>query len=223
MKQSSFIPAKTADGSFTLYSSAMEESYHSMNGAVQESKHVFIEAGLHQFSQKQLSIFEVGFGTGLNALLSWGEAQRRKLQIEYDAIEAYPVAAEVLHVLNYKKLEPELPPSAFLQIHLGEWNTPLNLEKGTFVLKKILGDFATYKFTKKYDLIYFDAFAPEKQPEMWDESLFRRLYSAMNQRGIIVTYCAKGEVRRRMERSGFNVTRIQGPAGKREMIRAFKK
>ena len=221
-KQYTFILKKTADGSDTLYSPEMEESYHSVNGAVQESRHVFIEAGLHHIEQKTIRIFEVGFGTGLNALLTWGEAHKKNLQISYDSIEAYPVERTITDNLNYNGLEPDLPSDAFQQIHNTSWNFPQTLENGRFRLHKISKDFTGYQFTDHYDLVYFDAFAPDKQPEMWDESIFSKIYNSLNKGGILVTYCAKGEVRRRMQRSGFKVERIPGPPGKREMLRAVK-
>ena len=222
MNQNSFILKKTADGSDTLYSPEMKESYHSANGAAQESRHVFLEAGLQQIRQQNIRIFEVGFGTGLNALLTWGFASKNHIQIDYDTIEAYPVSKAVIESLNYKELEPELPGDAFLQIHNADWGCPAMLEEGRFNLLKIQGDFTVFDFTKKYDLVYFDAFAPDKQPEMWEENLFLKIWNALNDEGILVTYCAKGEVRRRMQRCGFQVERIPGPPGKREMLRAVK-
>jgi len=222
MKQTSFILRKTADGSDTLFSSEMMESYHSVNGAAQESRHVFIEAGLHQMNIKILKVFEVGFGTGLNALLTWEDAHKNNLQIEYDAIEAYPVSKNVIETLNYGNFTPELPSDAYLKLHDTKWEIPTVLEDTRFTLLKIPGDFTNYTFNQKYDLVYFDAFAPDKQAEMWDERLFLKLFHALNNQGILVTYCAKGEVRRRMQRAGFQVERIPGPPGKREMLRATK-
>ena len=222
MNQNSFILKKTADGSDTLFSPEMMESYHSVNGAVQESKHVFIDAGLRQIKKQNIKVFEIGFGTGLNALLTWGEAHNNNLQIEYSAIEAFPLSKAVTDSLNYKKLEPGLSSDAFQKLHEIDWDCPSILEKNRFTLLKIQGDFTTFDLTERYDLIYFDAFAPDKQPEMWDESLFLKIFNALNENGILVTYCAKGEIRRRMLRSGFQVERIPGPPGKREMLRAVK-
>jgi len=222
MEPTSFILKKTADGSDTLFSNEMDESYHSVNGAAQESRHVFIEAGLHQMYKKNLKIFEVGFGTGLNALLTWEDAHKNKLQIEYDAIEAYPVSKEVIETLNYGEFTPELHSSAYLKLHDTKWEVLEELENKRFNLRKIQGDFTDYTFSQTYDLIYFDAFAPDKQSEMWDEPLFLKLFQALNSQGLLVTYCAKGEVRRRMQRAGFMVERIPGPPGKREMLRASK-
>ncbi|MDD4922399.1 MAG: tRNA (5-methylaminomethyl-2-thiouridine)(34)-methyltransferase MnmD, partial [Bacteroidales bacterium] len=201
MKQSIFILKKTADGSDTLYSSEMDESYHSVNGAAQESRHVFIEAGLQQIKKQKFSVFEVGFGTGLNALLTWGEAHKNNLQIYYDAIEAFPISNTVIQSLNYKDLEPELPSDAFLQLHGAPWEKPAILEENRFIISKIQADFTNYTFSRKYDLVYFDAFAPDKQAEMWEEELFLKIFNTLHDQGILVTYCAKGEVRRQMQRS----------------------
>jgi tRNA U34 5-methylaminomethyl-2-thiouridine-forming methyltransferase MnmC len=223
MKPYKFVLKRTADGYDTLYSAEMDESYHSVNGAVKESTHVFIEAGLRHVKLKQFKVFEVGFGTGLNALLTWGEAHKNQLQIEYDAIEAFPISGEHMNALNYRKLDLGLPPSAFLHLHLADWNEAEKLEDKCFKLTKILGDFCTYSFTKKYDLVYYDAFAPEKQFEMWNEPLFKKIHKALNLEGIFVTYCAKGDVRRSLENVGFKVERLPGPPGKREMIRATKR
>lgn len=213
---------QTADGSDTLFNPGMDDTYHSINGAVQESMHVFIEAGLHQVKKQKLRIFEVGFGTGLNALLSWQEAHRLKLQIEYESIEAFPVAPDLISSLNYSELGTGLPNDAFLLLHQAVWNSCVVLEKNIFALKKIQADFTSFQFTERYDLIFFDAFAPDKQPEMWAEEGFSKIYQALHPGGILVTYCAKGEVRRRLQRAGFRVERLPGPPGKREILRAIK-
>ena len=222
MNPSGFTLHQTEDGSQTLYSSEMQESYHSLNGAVQESKHVFIEAGLKHCEKKSIQLFEIGFGTGLNALLTWGEAKRSHLDVTYTAVEAFPLPPELTSKLSYNALEPILQDSAFNQLHHSSWGSPVILEKDCFTLYKIKGDFTSMFIQSGIDLLYFDAFAPEKQPEMWEEHLFNRLYENLNQHGILVTYCAKGEVRRRLQRCGFWVERIPGPPGKREMIRAVK-
>lgn len=217
-----FVIRLTADGSDTLYSATMDEAYHSLNGAVQESMHVFINAGLHQISRKTLRIFEVGFGTGLNALLTWREAKRLSLNLTYESIEAFPVPADLVKGLNYQHLVPGLPDGAFERLHQSPWNEPVVLEPDGFTLTKIHGDFREYVPESPFDLVFFDAFAPDKQPELWQESLFSRLFSTMKDEGILVTYCAKGEVRRRMQRAGYSVERLPGPPGKREMLRARK-
>ena len=222
MNPKGFTLHLTEDGSETLYSSEMQESYHSLNGAVQESKHVFIEAGLKHCTKKSIHLFEIGFGTGLNALLTWGEAKRSHLDITYTAIEAFPLPLETTSALGYDSLEPILHDDAFNLLHGASWGNPVILEKDCFSLYKLKGDFTSMSFQSRFDLLYFDAFAPEKQPEMWEEHLFARLFENLNENGILVTYCAKGEVRRRLQRCGFRVERIPGPPGKREMIRAVK-
>lgn len=212
----------TGDGSGTLYSNEMQESYHSLNGAVQESRHVFIQAGLRHCLGKSLRVLEVGFGTGLNALLTWGEAKRSQLDVTYFTVESFPLPSETISALGYDLLEPMLEKLAFSQLHDALWDETIVLEKGCFAICKIKNDFRTLTLPKALDLVYFDAFAPDKQPEMWEEPLFKNLFEVMNEQGILVTYCAKGEVRRRLQRCGFIVERIPGPPGKREMIRAMK-
>jgi len=222
MNPKDFTLHQTADGSATLYSCEMQESYHSLNGALQESRHVFIEAGLKQCSNKNIHVLEIGFGTGLNALLTWGEAKRSNLNISYTTVEAFPLPLEAISTIGYDTLETLLPKEAFYQMHQAIWNCPVILEENCFSLHKINGDFTTMSFQSWFDLIYFDAFAPEKQPEMWEENLFAHLFAQLKDNGILVTYCAKGEVRRRLQRCGFTVERMPGPPGKREMLRAVR-
>jgi tRNA U34 5-methylaminomethyl-2-thiouridine-forming methyltransferase MnmC len=221
-KQSTFVLKQTIDGSDTLYSIEMNESYHSLNGAVQESKHIFIEAGLHQIKKQKIRIFEIGFGTGLNAFLTWDDAHKNNLDVNYDAIELFPVSNEVIKSLNYQLFVPELSADAFLELHKVPWDIQQTLESNCFYLSKIKEDFTAFNFTNNYDLVYFDAFSPDKQPQMWEENLFHKIFDALNDNGIIVTYSAKGEIRRRLLRCGFKVERIPGPPGKREMLRAIK-
>lgn len=222
MISQTFVLKKTADGSPTLYSPQMQESYHSMNGALQESKHVFIEAGLMRIPRRNIRIFEVGFGTGLNALLTWDFARQYDRTIRYDAIEAFPVSEELLLALDYQLLFQNLPADAFGSLHRAKWGSIQSMDS-FFNLKKIQGDFTSYSFTDEYDLVYFDAFAPDKQPDLWEEGLFQNVFAALSPQGVLVTYCAKGEVRRRMQRVGFQVERLPGPPGKREMLRAVKR
>jgi tRNA U34 5-methylaminomethyl-2-thiouridine-forming methyltransferase MnmC len=213
---------RTGDGSSTLYSATMQESYHSLNGAVQESMHVFIQAGLQQIKKTEIRILEVGLGTGLNALLTWEESIKQGLHIDYVSLEAFPVPAKLLTKLNYKLNSRLLPPEAFWKIHESPWEECTKLDGFQFRLTKLNQDFTHYHPDKGFDLVYFDAFAPDKQPEMWEESLLEGLYKGMNPNGIFVTYCAKGEIRRRLQRAGFEVERLPGPPGKREMLRAVK-
>jgi tRNA U34 5-methylaminomethyl-2-thiouridine-forming methyltransferase MnmC len=222
MDPNDFAPLQTEDGSTTLYSKTYDESYHSVHGAEQESMHVFVKAGLQECPKSNLRLFEVGFGTGLNALLTWAEAKRSRLQIQYIAVEAYPLDPPTVSALGFDRLKTDLPSDATRRLHQAEWGVDVLLDDSCFSLCKLKGNFETLTIPNGIDLVYFDAFAPDKQPGMWEEHLFERLYHAMNTNAILVTYCAKGEVRRRLQRCGFTVERIPGPPGKREMIRARK-
>jgi len=223
MKRYNFNLKKTTDGSFTLYSDEMQESYHSINGAVQESNFIFIDRALSLIPNQEISVFEVGFGTGLNALLTYNFAIEHNKYITYNSIEAYPVKPELYSKLGYYKYCKNLNNNDFLSLHECEWNKPVNIKDTTFILNKINSDLNSYVFPKEqYDVIFFDAFSPEKQPEMWTEEIFQNIFKSLVNNGILITYCAKGEVRRRMQRSGFTVERIPGPPGKREILRATK-
>lgn len=208
----------TADGSHTLFLPEIDEHYHSVNGALQESMHVFIEAGLRHLNKNKVRVFEVGFGTGLNAFLTWRETLGNPaLHIEYYSVERYPLEADLVSQLNYGSDYPAL----FAQLHEAEWDalTPVS---EYFSLFKISGDSNCCVLPNEIDLVYFDAFAPDKQPEMWNLEFFNKLYANMNAGGILTTYCAKGAVRRMMQEAGYSVERIPGPPGKREMLRARK-
>jgi tRNA U34 5-methylaminomethyl-2-thiouridine-forming methyltransferase MnmC len=212
----------TADGSGTLYVPALNEHYHSTNGAVQESMHVFIKAGLYQLKTRNPAIFEIGFGTGLNTLLTYLEMDRFE-HISYSAIEMFPVEWGKIDNLSYPgflKLK-ENEKIFFEKIHKSDWNDPQIIDP-KFQFTKFNASMIEFQFNNEYDLIYFDAFAPAVQPELWEESVFQKIFVAMNQGGILVTYCAKGEVRRNLQHCGFVVERLPGPPGKREMIRATK-
>lgn len=241
MLKPDFRLVKTSDGSDTLFSDTMNESYHSVNGAVQESMHVFIKNGLEIFvdspewgikaaesfikTNTPVNILEIGFGTGLNCLLTWIEAKKRNLCVNYETIEAFPLSKEITDSLNYGKIL-EIPHcDAFSKIHDCSWGDWINLGEmcaSEFRLKKINADFTCYEPASWYDLVYYDAFAPNKQPDLWEEHLFAKIFNAMNPGGLLVTYCAMGEVRRRLQRSGFTTSRLPGPPGKREMLMAKK-
>jgi len=213
----------TADGSHTLFVPALDEHYHSVNGAIQESTHIFIDAGLHQCNKNSISILEIGFGTGLNAFLTLLDAQNKGTNINYTTLEAYPLPEDITEQLNYS--EQTAPTKAYLfhRIHEVDWNKEIEITP-YFNINKIEADFTSYDFEniKDIDIVYFDAFAPDKQPDMWSQELFDRLYNTMSNGGILVTYCAKGMVRRMLQQSGFTVERLPGPPGKREMLRAVK-
>lgn len=212
----------TADGSHTLFVSELDEHYHSINGAVQESIHVFINKGLHHHQKDNLHILEIGFGTGLNAILTLIDPLTSNKKIFYTTIEAYPINSLLVEQLNYAPSHKDL----FKKLHDAPWNRREEIAQN-FSLLKIETDFPSFDFSKidtqSIDLIYFDAFGPDKQPNMWTQELFDKLYTLSNENAILVTYCAKGAVRRMLQQSGFTVERLDGPPGKREMIRATKK
>jgi len=211
----------TEDGSHTLFVPEIDECYHSTHGAIQESRHIFIKAGLKQCLKKEIRILEIGFGTGLNAFLTLLEAEGSEKQIHYTTLEFYPVAVETALLLNYPE---ELAPDKrqiFEKIHSADWNVEIPVTP-YFVLNKIETDFTGFVFKDKYDVVYFDAFSPEKQPEMWSETLFEKIYAHCNVGAVLTTYCAKGIVRRAMQTAGFQVERLPGPPGKREILRGVK-
>ncbi|MDR2057025.1 MAG: tRNA (5-methylaminomethyl-2-thiouridine)(34)-methyltransferase MnmD [Dysgonamonadaceae bacterium] len=211
------LPEITADGSHTLFFPEINEHYHSVNGAVQESRHVYIEAGFNQCLKETIRILEMGFGTGLNALLTSLESQNKKIQTTYVALEKYALSYNIIKQLNYKELDSDL----YQRIHVAEWGKAVPITP-FFTLQKVNCDFNAYEFTCLYDLIYYDAFAPDKQPDVWSQELFDKLFSVIDSGGILVTYCAKGNIRRMLQQSGFTVERIPGPTGKREMLKARK-
>lgn len=211
----------TADGSNTVVSDIFSETYHSVNGAVTESMHVFIDAGLKACAKKRIRVFEVGFGTGLNALLTCIEAEKHNLQIEYHSIELYPISLETVEHLRYHDFL--LSDTQTLKtMHEALWHIPIQISPN-FQLKKIAGNLIDIALTDFYDVVYFDAFSPAIQPELWTTDIFAKFYIHMFHGGMITTYCAKGEVRRNMKAAGFEVERLPGPPGKREMLRAKKR
>jgi len=211
----------TEDGSHTLFVPGIDECYHSTHGAIQESKHIYIEAGLKQFPKDHIRILEIGFGTGLNAFLTLLEAEHSRKEIHYTTLELYPIEIEKALQLNYpEQLAPEKR-QAFEKMHTAEWNVEISITP-FFKLKKLEADFTGSILKDNYDVIYFDAFSPEKQPEMWSRELFEKIYSHCNQGAVLTTYCAKGIVRRAMQTAGFLVERLPGPPGKREILRGRK-
>ena len=213
----------TADGSHTVQLKDRNITYHSHHGAVQESKHVFIEAGfLHREKQLPgtLRLFEMGFGTGLNALLTLTEAEKLNKPIVYSAVENYPLTASETGSLNYNEVVPGSK-EVFERLHQAEWNKKISITP-FFTLNKINADLLAYTFEEPVDLIYYDAFAPTAQPELWTLEVFQKLYALLAPGGVLVTYCSKGDVRRAMMAAGFLVEKLPGPKGKREMVRASR-
>lgn len=214
----------TSDGSHSLYLPGMDEQYHSRHGAIQESNHVFIQSGLAEAAKlnQNISILEAGLGTGLNAFLTYLYAREHELHITYDAIEAYPLSLELIQKLNYPEaLNAADSRNIFEALHKANDRESISLDPH-FTFRKYIQQLQQFQPERQYDLVYFDAFAPEKQPELWEEAIFQKIYNALNPHSILVTYCAKGYVRRNMIAAGFTVERIPGPPGKRQMIRARK-
>jgi len=237
---------ETADGSSTLLVPALNEHYHSTFGALTESRHVFIEAGFLPACEKfdNLNILEVGFGTGLNALLTIAEAEKLHKQVSYTAIEPYPVDVTLINKLNYTD-EPDLknyaaafsilhhasciscPPSPILHHDscIPHPSSPNHHNRITahFTIQKIICKLENYQPPPvSFGLVYFDAFSPDKQPEMWSETIFKKIFDSMTPEGILVTYCVKGEVVRTLRKIGFRTEKLPGPPGKRHMLRTVK-
>ncbi len=215
---------ETEDGSHSLFSEQYGVSYHSKYGAIQETQHVFINAALRfkAVIQKEISILEIGFGTGLNAYMTLLEATKRDLAIQYTAIEAYPISLQQATALNYPTLlNDEVSSSHFLQMHSADWakSVPIT-EQFQFIKQQI--KFEAIDFENQFDIIYFDAFAPNSQPELWEADLLGIMYKALKKDGVLVTYCAKGVVKRTLKAVGFQIEALKGPPGKREMTRAIK-
>lgn len=207
----------TEDGSHTLYSEHFKEHYHSVHGAIQESQHVFIEACLDQCKLREINLLEIGFGTGLNALLSLIEGERSNLKINYTTIDLYPLVEQEIKRINYSKIlgfEQQ-----FRQIHSSNWEEWQSINE-SFHLKKLQADLTSVILEDLYDVIFFDAFSPVVQPELWSTQIFNKLANCSHSGCILTTYSAKGAVRRSLMSAGFEVARIPGPPGKREMIRA---
>ncbi len=217
----------TNDGSHTLYTKKYDEHYHSIHGSIGESKHVFIQSGYRWYinrnpSVEDILVFEVGLGTGLNALLTLVESATLNVSTNYTSIEAFPISNELIASLNFiERLALSDYEAAFNAIHKCEWSK-LNKITPTFALAKLLYKLEDITLEQKYHVIYFDAFAPDKQPEMWQEDIFIAMYKALLNGGCLVTYCAKGVVKRRLKGVGFRIESIPGPPGKREMTRAVK-
>lgn len=215
----------TGDGSNTIHLPEWNEQYHSRHGAIQEAQHVFIEMGLRKFLEKQpgeLSILEIGFGTGLNALVTWSFLKERSIEITYTGVEAYPVDPEEAKKLNFaEELKSEGAAGIYRQFHEVPWEQAAAITP-SFNLLKQKKLFQEISDVEQYDLIYFDAFGARVQPDLWTVEIFNKMFTALKQGGILVTYAAKGSVRRAMQEVGFLVEKLPGPPGKREMLRAVK-
>lgn len=216
---------KTADGSHTLYVPELNEHYHSIHGAINESEHIFIRTGLHQVlkNKNKITVLEIGFGTGLNAFLTCIEATKMNATIDYTGIEYFPLTLEKNLQLNYSDLfENNRYDDYFQKIISSEWEKPQVINP-FFTLTKIKEDATKYiPEADHYDLVYFDAFAPDVQPEIWTEQVFEKIFHSMKNNSIFVTYSSKGVVKRALRSCGFDVVKVPGPKGKREIVSAFK-
>lgn len=211
----------TADGSHTLYIKDIDEYYHSRYGAITESRHVFIDAGLRYLDRKKLRIFEMGFGTGLNTFLTLVESEDTGMDVRYTTVEKYPLTKKEVGMLNYPDFFQEKYRDYFYRIHECDWDKPIEI-KDNFQFFKARTDILSYRIREPVDIVYYDAFAPDIQPGVWTKTIFEMIYHALAPGGLLTTYAVKGEVRRVLQSAGFIVEKLPGPPGKREMLRAHK-
>lgn len=213
---------QTRDGSTTIHIEEWDECYHSRFGAIQEAQHVFIKKGLSLFENKSVSILEIGFGTGLNAFITFLEYPKFNQKIDYTGIEAFPVAAKEAEMMNYvSELNAESERYIFEKLHQCQWEVHNSFNED-FVFTKRKQFFADIDDKGLFDLIYFDAFGYDVQPELWSEAIFKKMYEALKNGGVLVTYAARGIIKRNMIEAGFTVEKLEGAPGKREMFRARK-
>ena len=209
----------TSDGSTTINLPELNEQYHSKNGSINESYYVFINSGLRQVASNVVSILEIGFGTGLNCFITYLEAEK---EIHYVGVEAYPVTSEEVEKMNFiSVLNAEKDKASFEKIHDIPWEEKHQISN-KFSLTKRKQFFEDIDDKNAFNLIYFDAFGARVQPQLWTVEIFRKMFDSLQENGILVTYSAKGSVRRAMQEVGFTVERLPGPPGKREMLRAIK-
>ena len=210
----------TGDGSSSIFIPELNEHYHSSHGAIQEAEHVFIKHGIQQVEKESVTIFELGFGTGLNALLTALFAKKHKIRVTYYSIEAFPVDNALLEQLNYSELLEDTN-DTLKTIHAAAWETDVVIS-GYFTLRKIEAKIEIFQLQQSVDLIYFDAFGPRAQAELWNIEILQKMHKALNDDGVLVTYCAQGQFKRDLKSLGFRVESLPGPPGKREMTRAIK-
>ncbi len=223
-KKQEITLVESADGSHTLFHAGLNETYHSMHGALQESEHVFIQAGLEPVlaNKKTIHIFEVGFGTGLNAWLTYKKVAGSDSKILYHSIEPFPLEESLYANLNYVSSEEKSLKDFFQELHQAPWGEEVKLNDN-FTLKKIKTRLEDYQPAAGFfDLVYYDAFAPSKQAEMWLPENLRKVFSSLTKGGLLVTYCARGQFKRDLKAEGFTVETLPGPPGKKEMTRGVK-
>lgn len=214
----------TEDGSHTLFVPQLREHYHSTHGAIQESRHVYMNAGLRQCVKNEMRVLEIGFGTGLNAFLTLLESEETGKKIHYTALELYPISLQDAQKLNYaSQIQPEKE-IAFRRLHQAAWDKEVEISPRFSLFKHFCDatEPSVFDSFSSFDVVYFDAFAPDKQPEMWSQSIFDAIFVRCNPGAVLTTYCAKGSVRRMLQNAGFVVERLSGPVGKREVLRGRK-
>jgi tRNA U34 5-methylaminomethyl-2-thiouridine-forming methyltransferase MnmC len=214
---------QTLDGSTTIHLTDWDECYHSKHGAIQEAQHVFIKNGLSLFQNKSISILEIGFGTGLNAFITVLEGKKMNQVIDYVGVEAYPISASEVLSMNYvEQLNANSARAIFEKMHESNWEEKIIISD-YFTLMKRKQFFEAIDDENRFDLIYFDAFGYRVQPELWSTAIFKKMFNSLKANGVLVTYAARGVVKRSMIEVGFTVEKLAGPPGKREMFRAIKK
>jgi tRNA U34 5-methylaminomethyl-2-thiouridine-forming methyltransferase MnmC len=209
----------TGDGSHTLWNERLDETYHSRHGALQESRYVFIRQGLARCEKPNIKVLEAGFGTGLNAWLTWQFARTHHKKIDYHTYETFPLPESIWRMLNYATEEEE---PQFELLHTAPWNSPSVLSPEFTLVKHHQSLLSASLPAQTFDVIYYDAFAPNRQPEMWTFEVLNHVALTLGSGGQLVTYCAKGQVKRHLRQAGLRVDALPGPPGKREMIRAVK-
>lgn len=209
----------SADGSHTIYLPLLDETYHSSHGAIAESRYVYLLHGLQTIGLKHIKVLEIGFGTGLNALLTYQYAQAHNISIDYETLEPHRLAEEIFSQLNYGSILGDQ--SIFRDMHHAAANAKIQLSPNFNICIRptTIQEFET---SQNYDIIYFDAFAPSKQPEMWDLEIFRKLFLCLNVGGILMSYSACGQLKRNLKTGGFVVETLIGPPPKKQMTRAKK-
>ena len=213
----------TKDGSSSIYIPELDETYHSKFGAIQEAKHVFIKNGLDLFDDSsEIFILEIGFGTGLNALITMLEAEKHNLKVNYVGVEAFPIAFDEISQLNYvEQLQASDTKADFEKIHTSNWEEEIEINSNfTFTKRKQF--FADITDTNTFDLIYFDAFGFTVQPDLWNETIFEIMYKSLKNRGLLTTYACRTSIKNAMQHAGFQTLKLPGAPGKREMLRALK-
>jgi tRNA U34 5-methylaminomethyl-2-thiouridine-forming methyltransferase MnmC len=212
----------TGDKSKTLLIPALDETYHSTHGALNEARHVFIKNGLSNIKDDQVAIFELGFGTGLNLLVTLEAIQQTSQHIHYTGIEKYPLSYELVQEMHYEKLFSKDLIPAFKKAHQADWENKTRIHP-QLMLEKMNADIQTANIgAEVYDLIYFDAFGPRVQPDLWSVTLLKKMYQSLKTPGKLVTYCAQGQFKRNLKTAGFDVKNVPGPPGKREMTIGLK-